>query len=268
MAHKHKKLLALVAFLVSSTSATLAAEVTTDFSSTEESRGFGSINHFSLGVNQVRLGFANLDLRLENKRQAKTATQAAISGNFLEGIFSYDVSPSVYAVTRIGFTDEKRLFVDKSIYQEFGYKAGQIFPGIFLDLNGGVGARSFFTGDEVFANFGPSFSTANATFVLRREQSLSSGGYRNVVAGSYVLAPKWKLDASLIDESRRRFTAPIGAVAAQNIDGTKVTAGVKYEFTLGSSVFFRAEKIKLKRAGLGTPYYDPTALAIGATIQF
>lgn len=250
------------------TLAASANEVAIEYNRSESSRGFGAINHVTVSYGTSLAERANVQVRLESKRQGASGIAAAKSGAFLEGIFSYPLTESFYGMTRVGFTDERTLFVDRSVYQEFGYKLGK-FGNAFVDLNGGVGSRRFPSGTESFLNIGPTVSWATGAVWLRREQSLDEGGYRNVFSMAQWLSPQLKIDLGLIGENRKKYTLPVaGAVALSRVEATRFSVGATYQMTPKSSLTLRAEKVSLEKEGVPGKYYDPMTVGVGVSFGF
>lgn len=245
-----------------------ANDVALEYNRSERSRGFGAIDHVTLSYGTSLADKATVQVRLESKRQQASGIAPSKSGLFLEGIFSYPLTESIYGMTRVGFTDERALFVDRSAYQEFGYKLGK-FGNAFVDLNGGIGSRRFPSGTEAFLNLGPTMSWATGAIWLRREQSLDEGGHRNVFSMAQWFSPQLKFDVGLIGENRKKYTLPVaGAVALSRVESTRFSVGATYLMTPKSSVTLRAEKVSLEKEGVPGKYYDPMSIGVGVSFGF
>lgn len=246
----------------------MAADFSVETNRTTASRGFGKIDHMTVSGSKKITKNTNLQGRLETKTQSATATSGKKSGKFIEGIASYQLTPEFYGMTRIGFTDEKTLFVDRSIYQEFGYKYGKIGPA-FTDLNIGLGTRKFPAGTESFLNIGPTLSWASGALWLRREQSLDNGGFRHVLSISQWASEKVKFDASLISERRKKYTLPVaGSGLASDVAVERYLLGVTYKMTEATDLAVKIEKISLEKSGVAGKYYDPTSFGIGLNVKY
>jgi hypothetical protein len=245
-----------------------AAGLNVEAGHTEGFGGFGAIDHVGLSIPVPLSANIQSTLRLEHRRQAGSATSSGASGTFLEGIFNYPLGTSLYGMTRIGFTDENTLFTDNSLYQELGWRAMQWGP-VFVDLNGGIGTRQFTTGTETFVSAGPTFSWAQGALWLRREQSASGGGHRNLLTVRQEVWPRWHIELTAMEETRRKFTLPLGpGVVATNFDGERYSLGVWHQLTAGAMIYAKAEKISLERPGTPGRYYAPKAFAVGINLQF
>jgi YaiO family outer membrane protein len=254
--------------LVLAASAASANDVALEYTRSERSRGFGAIDHVTVSYGTSLADKATVQVRLESKRQGASGIAPAKSGAFLEGIFSYPLTESIYGMTRVGLTDERTLFIDRSVYQEFGYKLGK-FGNAFVDLNGGIGSRRFPSGTEAFLNVGPTVSWASGAVWLRREQSLDEGGYRNVFSMAQWLSPQLKFDVGLIGENRKKYTLPVaGAVALSRVESTRFSVGATYQMTPKSALTLRAEKVSLEKEGVPGKYYDPLSIGVGVSLGF
>ncbi len=245
-----------------------AAEVSVEYSHSEASRGFGAIDHVTLSGGGDITPTVKGQLRLESKKQQGSGGFSDKSGAFLEGILSFPIADGWYGMTRIGFTDEITLFVDRSIYQEVGYKAGKV-GNAFMDLNVGVGTRKFPSGTEQFLNLGPTFSWATGALWLRREESLNGGGHRHVVSVAQWLTPALKLDAGFITEKRKKYTLPVaGTAQLSGVEAQRWILGATYQVTPAVAVTLRGEKVSLEKEGTPGKYYDPSSLSVGVTVGF
>lgn len=248
--------------------AATAADFSAEYSRSEASRGFGAIDHVTLSVAGDLTSTVKGQLRVESKKQEGTGGNASKTGAFVEGIVSFPITRDWYGMTRVGFTDELALFVDRSIYQEFGYKFGKQ-GAVFVDGNVGVGTRKFPSGTEEFMNFGPTISWATGALWLRREQSLRGGGYRHVVSVAQWLNPALKLDAGIIAEKRQKYTLPVGGTALlSGVEAQRFSIGATYQVSQGVSVSLRGEKVSLEKEGTPGKYYDPSSVSLGLTVGF
>jgi hypothetical protein len=246
----------------------LGQAIDLEYSHTERYAGFGAIDHLALDVGLPLTDKFRSNLRLEQRRQHAVGGNAGASGSFVEGLFNYDLGTSVYGLTRIGFTNENTLFVDNSLYQEFGFKTGQWGPA-FIDLNAGIGTRQFVTGRETFISAGPTFSWATGALWLRREQSASAGGHRNLVTLRQQIVPRWHVELFALDEKRRKFTLPIGpGVTGTDFKGYRYSVALGHELTPAVSLHARVERISLERVGTAGKYYAPNAYSLGFTFRF
>lgn len=246
----------------------MAADFSVETNRTTASRGFGKIDHMTVSGGKKISQHINLQGRLETKTQSATATSKKKSGIFIEGIASYQLTPELYGMSRIGFTDENTLFVDRSIYQELGYKYGKI-RSTFTDLNIGLGTRKFPAGTESFLNIGPTLSWASGALWLRREQSLDNGGFRHVLSISQWASEKVKFDLSLISERRKKYTLPVaGSGLASDVAVERYLFGMTYKVTEATDLAFKIEKISLEKSGIAGKYYDPTSFGIGLNVKY
>ncbi len=230
--------------------------------------GFGAIDHVQFGLVLPSAAGVRSTLRLEHRRQEARGGSPSTQGESAEGIFTYDIGSAFYGLTRVGFTNENTLFVDRALYQEFGWKAGRLGP-TNVDLNLGVGTRRFTTGTETFWSFGPTVSWADGALWLRREQSGSGGGWRHSVTLRQTVAPGWQVELFALDESRRKFTIPLGpGVTATDFEGRRYALGVWHQLTPAVSLFVRGERITLDRVGTPGHYYAPDAYSAGINVRF
>jgi hypothetical protein len=259
---------ALAVIALAGSSSLLAAEVGVEYSHTDDYAGFGAIDHVAVGLTLPLSDKFKSTLKLERREQEAVPGNPGAKGNFVEGIFNYDLGPSFYGMTRIGATDENTLFVDDSLYQEFGWKAGQFGPA-FIDLNAGIGTRKFTTGRETFVSVGPTFSWSNGALWLRREQSTTGGGYRHLATVRQEFLPGWHVEAFALDEKRRKYTLPIGpGVTGTDFEGQRYSLGIGHQLTQSLSLYARAEKVSLERVGTPGKYYAPSGYSLGLNYKF
>lgn len=250
------------------TTTVMAAEVGVEYSHTDDYGGFGAIDHVAVGLTVPVSDRFKTTLRLERRKQEAVAGNPGATGNFVEGLLNYDLGPSFYGLTRLGFTDENTLFTDKALYQEFGWKAGKWGPA-FIDLNAGIGTREFTTGRETFLSFGPTFSWSNGALWLRREQSADGGGYRHLVTVRQEFLPRWHVEAFALDEKRSKFTIPLGpGVTGTEFEGQRYSLGVGHQLTDALSLYARGEKVSLERVGTPGKYYAPSGYSLGMNLKF
>ncbi len=257
-----------VVALAGTSTAFAAADVGVEYSHTDDYAGFGAIDHVAVGITVPVSDKFKTTLKLERREQEAVPGNPGAKGNFVEGIFNYDLGTSLYGMTRIGVTDENTLFVDDSLYQEFGWKAGKVGPA-FLDLSGGIGTRKFTTGRETFVSVGPTFSWSNGALWLRREQSTTGGGYRHLVTVRQEFLPGWHVEAFALDEKRKKYTLPIGpGVTGTDFEGQRYSLGVGHQLTQAISLYARAEKVSLERVGTPGKYYAPKGYSLGLNYKF
>jgi hypothetical protein len=260
--------LALAVLIATGSVPAFGHEFDVEYSHTEKYAGFGAIDHVALRMGVPLTDKFRSTLRLEQRRQHAVGANPGASGSFVEGLFDYDLGPSVYGLTRIGFTNENTLFVDNSLYQEFGFKTGQ-WGSTFIDLNAGIGTREFVTGRETFISVGPTISWATGALWLRREQSASQGGHRHLVTLRQEIVPRWHVELFALDEERRKFTLPIGpGVTGTDFKGYRYSVALGHELTPALSLHARMERISLERVGTAGKYYAPNAYSLGFTFRF